>query len=134
MSTINVYWSCIENEWLRAKPPIPLTKLFYEDKKGIESFEHTDMHKCPAFNRRFKNTFGLKSIYDYEFKSRNGEVSSDLYDQSFFERHVNIKSIDKKLFAFQQSYIFFTDEKSLPVSFSIPPYLHDNNIMERCID
>ena len=30
--SINVYWACLEEEWLRAKKPIPLSKLFYDKK------------------------------------------------------------------------------------------------------
>jgi hypothetical protein len=77
--------------------------------------------------------FALRSIYSYKFGIRNGQLGTDDFDQTFFERHVNVKSLEKKLFSFQQSFIFFTDEESLPVTMSLPPYFEDNNITDRCI-
>jgi len=132
MNEITVYWSCLENEWMRAEEPVPVSNLFYKDLKYNSADPNVNMHVCPAFNKVFYNMFGLKSIYDYEFTVKNNTLTSDFYDQQFFERHINIKSIPKKLFAFQQSFIFFTEDRSLETTLSLPPYLEDNNIMERC--
>ena len=33
---INVYWACLEDEWLRASKPVPLSKLFYDKKLYIK--------------------------------------------------------------------------------------------------
>jgi len=132
--SINVYWSCVENEWMRAEAPIPVSTLFYKDKKYDENYPDINMHFCPAFNEHLTNLFAVKSIYEYEFGiDSNGNVGSSYYDQAFFDRHVNIKSVEKKLFSFNQSFMFFTDEESLPVTMSLPPYYEDNNITKRCI-
>jgi hypothetical protein len=129
---INVYWSCIENEWLRAQEPVPVASLFYQDRKYDKSHPDVNMHHCPSFNGHLNNMFALRSIYSYKFGFRDSGLGSDDYDQSFFERHVNIKSIEKRLFSFNQSFIFFTDVPSLPVTLSLPPYLENNNITTRC--
>jgi len=129
---INVYWACIENEWMRATEPEPVSSLFYKDRKYDKNYPDVNMHHCPSFNSHLENMFALRSIYSYKFGIRDGQVGADDYDQAFFERHVNIKSIEKKLFSFQQSFIFFTDEESLPVTMSLPPYFEDNNITDRC--
>jgi hypothetical protein len=130
---INVYWSCIENEWLRATAPEPLSTRFY--KSGLYSKEDPglDMAVCPGFNLRMDNVFVLKSMYSYEFEVSNGEVRSKDYDQEFFNRHVVIKSLNKRLFSFTQSYTFFTDEPSLEVTLSEHPYLEDNEVTKRCL-
>ena len=133
MKTINVYWTCIEKEWLRANPPEPLSTSFYRDRKYDKNYPDVNMHFCPAFNNHLKNLFAIKSLYSYKFQIKDNNVVSEDYDQQFFLRHVNIKSIEKKLFSFNQSFIFFTDEESLSTTLSIPPYLEDNNIMERCV-
>ena len=36
---INVYWACLEDEWLRAEKPIPLSKLFYDNEIYDISFK-----------------------------------------------------------------------------------------------
>jgi hypothetical protein len=130
---INVYWACIENEWLRATAPEPVSSLFYKDRKYDKNHPHVNMHHCPSFNTHMENMFALRSIYSYKFGIRNNTIGSDDYDQAFFERHVNVKSIEKKLFSFQQSFIFFTDEESLPTTMSLSPYFEENNITDRCI-
>jgi hypothetical protein len=130
---INVYWTCIENEWMRATAPEPVTSLFYKERKYDKSQPDINMHHCPAFNLHMENMFALRSIYSYKFGIKDGLVGSDDYDQAFFERHVNTKSIEQKLFSFQQSFIFFTEEDSLPVTMSLLPYFEDNNITDRCI-
>ena len=129
---INVYWTCIENEWLRASAPESVTSLFYKDRKYDKAYPDINMHHCPSFNGHLHNMFALKSLYSYRFNVNGNNISSSDYDQDFFSRHVNIKSIEKKLFSFNQSFVFFTDVDSLPTTLSLPPYLENNNITTRC--
>jgi hypothetical protein len=130
MATI-VYWSCIEKEWLRAKEPQPIYSEFIKNQKD----QATGIKLCPAIKDYTKNTFSLKSIYDYCFETNeniNGAFSN-LYDQNFFDEHVVVRSDLDKLFTFNQYFIFFTEEKSLQMSTGLFPYLEDNNITKRCI-
>jgi hypothetical protein len=90
---------------------------------------------CPAFRNELHNVFGVKSIYDYEFSvnAETREVSTAIYDQKFYNRHVIVRSMKERIFSFSQEMIFFTDESSLMMSGDLFPYLEDNNITERCI-
>ena len=128
---IIVYWSCIEEEWLRAKEPQPIYSEFIKNEKD----QTTGIKLCPAVKDYTKNTFSLKSIYDYKFETSENKdaVFSNLYDQNFFDQHVFVRSNLDKFFTFSQEFIFFTEEKSLQMSAGIFPYLEDNNITERCI-
>ena len=128
---ITVYWSSLEDEWLRAKEPEPVYKDFLKDKKNFES----TIVMCPAVKDYTKNTFSLKSIYDYEFEINKNlnDVTSQLYDQVFFNKHVEIRSIENKFFSFSQKLIFFTEEQSLNMSLGILPYFEDNEITKRCM-
>ena len=129
--TINVYWASLEQEWLRAEEPEPVYKDFVKNKKNIESF----ISFCPAIKEYNKNIFSLKSIYDYEFEINGnaGGAWSPLYDQKFYDNHVEVRSLEDKLFSFSQKLIFFTEKKSLLMSAGIFPYLEDNEITKRCI-
>lgn len=129
MSKINVYWACIEPEWMRAEAPVPVLKNFLNKN----SFDESGVVKCPAFKDEFENLFGIKSIYEYEFFLKNNEILSGLYDQAFFNRHVIVRSIEERVFSFSQEFVFFTDEKSLLMSGDLHPFLENNNISERCI-
>ncbi len=127
--SIIVYWACNENEWFRAKEPESVYKNFVQNVKN----NGTEMHMCPATRDYMKNTFSIKSIYDYNFDVLDdGQIKSSLYDQTFFNKHVNVRSINDKLFSFSQDFVFFTEEKSLLMSASISPYMEDNNITKKC--
>lgn len=129
--TINVFWSCLEPEWMRAEEPAAVLPEFIRNDKMLE----TRIPQCPAFRNELYNVFGIKSIYDYEFSvnTEAGEVSTTTYDQKFYNRHVIVRSMKERTFTFSQEMVFFTDEPSLIMSGDLFPYLEDNNITERCI-
>lgn len=127
--SINVYWACIEKEWLRAETPTSvLSKL--KDKRYLTD---TGVIQCPAFTDTLKNIFCLRSIYDYTFEVAQDNVTSNNYDQLFFDQHVNIRSLHNKLFSFEQHFVFFTDAPSLKLTGNFQPFLELNDINERCI-
>jgi hypothetical protein len=129
--TINIFWSCLEPEWMRAEEPAAVLPEFIRNDKMLES----RIPLCPAFRNELHNVFGVKSIYDYEFSvnPETREVSTAIYDQKFYNRHVIVRSMKERIFSFSQEMIFFTDESSLIMSGDLFPYLEDNNITERCI-
>jgi hypothetical protein len=132
--SINVYWACIEPEWQLAEPPESVAASFY--KKGLHDPESpsTCFNYCPSFNANLKNVFAVKSIYDYSFKIIDEKsIGSDTYDQNFFDQHVGIRSLEKKIFSFRQRYVFFTDAPDLDVTFYEHPCFEDNNITKRCM-
>jgi hypothetical protein len=126
---INIYWCCIEKEWMRAEPPSPILNSFSEENKYIES----GILRCPAMRNEMKNTFSLSSIYDYNFVISENNISSPMYDQEFFNKHVIIRSVNERIFSFTQEIVFFTDEPSLMMSANLHPYLENNEITKRCI-
>jgi hypothetical protein len=130
--SINVYWASLEKEWLRAEEPEPIYKGFIKDINFKDG--GTALQYCPAVKDYMKNTFSLKSIYDYNFKIMDNEnnVMSNLYDQRFLNEHVTVRSKVEKVFSFTQEIVFFTEEKSLNMSAGILPFLEDNNITKRC--
>lgn len=130
---INVYWAYAEPNWQLAEEPESVSSIFYAKKLWDPSDMKTQVAYCPAVKTPFENLFALKSIYDYEFEVTPTDVRTKMYDQAFFDKHVTIRSIEKRFFSFTQSYMFFTDEPSLEVTFGITPYLEDNNIAQRCM-
>lgn len=129
---INVYWGCAEAEWVRAQEPDPVKKTFYKSFKADPKKNLTALGRCPAFNDYLTNLYALRSIYSFEFSLTESGVTSDLYDQKFFDTHVVVRSIPDKFFTFQQRYIFFTDAPSLLMSSGEFPIYEDNNVTQRC--
>ena len=128
--SIIVYWACNEDEWLRAKEPGLIYKKFIKNIKD----EKTQVQSCPSVKDYMQNLYFMQSIYSYSFElSENNITSSNTYDQNFFDNHVTIRSEIDKLFSFKQSFIFFTEKKSLTMSSGIFPFLENNNITKNCI-
>jgi len=127
--SINVYWSSLEDEWMRAEEPFLVTKGLGNRLDVSE----TPLFSCPAFQESTKNLFALKSMYDYRFWINEKEIQSDMYDQKFLEDRVLVRSLKEKMLSFGQYYSFFTEEKSLLITGNIPPFFEENAISERCI-
>jgi hypothetical protein len=128
---ITIYWACDEEEWMRAKEPIPIYKNFIKNIKD----KKTNIESCPSIKEYMKNIFSIQSIYSYSFEIFNDRdgAFSPIYDEKFFDRHVLVRSQTEKLFSFTQKFIFFTEEKSLSMSTGMFPFLENNNITKRCI-
>jgi hypothetical protein len=60
---ITVYWSCLETEWMRTKAPELVLSKYIKDFNRPENW----VKYCPAIRDELKNTFALRSIYDYSF-------------------------------------------------------------------
>lgn len=133
MNHINVYWACIEEEWMAAEPPELVSYTFYKKNLIDESNSLSKIDRCPGFTSNLKNLYTMKSLYDYSFLIDENNIRSFNYDQEFMEKHLVVRSIEKKFFSFQTKYIYFTDEPSLDVTFYEYPYLEDNNITTNCI-
>lgn len=130
---INVYWACTENQWMLAEKPESVASIFYKKNLNDKADNKLSLNYCPVFNDNLINLFALKSIYDYEFNISDNEIATNFYDQTFFETHVHIRSLEKKFFSFRNSYIFFTDFPDLETTFYEYPFLEDNNITNNCI-
>jgi hypothetical protein len=131
--TTNVYWACLENEWMLAREPEPVINNFYKNIKIDKNNSKEIINYCPAFNDNLKNVYSMKSLYNYDFFIKEDEVCSNKFDQFFFDNHVSIRSIKNKFFGFYNRYIFFTDSDSLMTTFYEFPFLEDNNITNRCV-
>jgi hypothetical protein len=127
--SITVYWGSVEEEWLRSKKPELVYKKFAQNLKNNIS----EVQMCPSVKDYMKNTFFIKSIYDYSFYiTEDKKVLSNMYNQKFFDDHVVVRDINEQIFSFSQTSVFFTEEKSLLMS-AINPYMENNNITKKCI-
>lgn len=130
--SINVYWTCVEDEWMLAEQPFSVAKNFFENFKIDKNNKNQLINKCPSIKEELNNLFGIKSIYDYSFYIENNNVFSKEKNQFFFDEHLLIRSLEQKFFSFTQRYIFYTDSPSLRMTANIFPFLENNNVTEKC--
>ena len=131
MKEIIVYYSIDHTHNLSAprfETPTPLGSYFFENKKDKDY----PYKFCPSFVSFIKNVFVLKSPYTYEFNIEGTKVTSELYDQAFFNNHINVRSIPSQLFSLKPYLIFFTEEDSLKMSLE-HPWLENNSYTQKCI-
>ena len=132
--SITVYWACMEDEWIKATEPEPVIKRFYNlgiKNKDVNAFDA--INHCPVFNESLKNSYAIKSIYDYSFKIIDNSCFSPDYNQKFYDDHVFVRSIDKKFFSFNTRYVFFTEEDSLKMDAYQYPVFEESEITKRCM-
>jgi hypothetical protein len=128
---ITIYWSMLEDEWMRAKEPVPIEKKLYEKYSFLTNRDNPSVFVagCPATKNYMKNLYGLSSIYDYSFEIlEDGQIVSTMHSQNFFNKHVISRDYKNNFYSFTQKYIFFTKEDSLKVEAYLPPFLEDNFI------
>jgi hypothetical protein len=130
--TINVYWSCLEEEWMRAEPPMPLYEKTLENE--VFSNQKNDLRFCPALKDYFNNKFLVKSLYSYDFifDEKLSNVTSSSFDQNFWNNHVLVRSLENKLLSFSQNFIFFTEQDSLPITVE-HPFMEESEYSQKCI-
>lgn len=131
--SINVYWTSCEDEWLLQKKPDSVIARFNNRNLKTNDKEIMEINSCPAILNEFQNTFNIYSLYDYDFSIEENRIISQGYDQNFFQNHIIIRSLQNKLFSFNQRFIFFTEEDSLEATIFMPPNMEDNNITKRCL-
>jgi len=130
--SINVYWTCLEEEWMRAEQPISVSKQYYNKFPPNNKNDLSAINRCPAVNDYMKNLYSVKSLYKYEFYIEDGAIKTKYYTEKFFDDHVVIRSLENKMFSFTQKYIFFTDSDSLEMSLYETPIFENNNITKNC--
>jgi hypothetical protein len=131
--SINVYWASVNDNWMFSLPPESILKNYIQKYKNVKFNESSQMLVCPAVKDYTTNLYSLRSLQAYEFFIDNSDlecsIKSNMLDQSFFSERVTLRNLDAKMFSFKaNTFLFFTDAKSLPVSYPIHPYLEDNNI------
>ena len=132
---ITIYWgvnTCHSPEGIRADGPVSILQKLFRERIPKDLVGEVDYNRCPALVDELINVYGVKSYYDYTLKFEKNDVSSLDYDQEFFERNVQIRSIKGNLFQFKLDFVFFTEEPSLEMSL-LPAYLEDNNIVNSTI-
>ena len=122
---MNIYWSyCDAQHQIRAEEPIPILKNYWKDKRNVE--ESGFMHvRCPAFKDMLQNTFGIKSLYDYNLEISKKEAVSTLHDQEFFDKFIVVRDLETRLISFLSSYIFIAEDNDLEME--ILPSVLENN-------
>jgi hypothetical protein len=123
---ITVYWSMMEDQWIRAKEPVSIQKRFFE----MHPPQKSGTNFCPSIKHSLKNLYGLQSIYDYEFYIQDKELYTKMYDEDFFTNHVIIRDMDQKFFSFTQKFIFFADQE-IEMTAYLPPFLEQNEVVKR---
>jgi len=138
---ITIYWSNSPRsslEHLRADPPVPIINKILKNRT-TDGEGAIGYNRCPAFIDELTNTYGIKSIYDYEMYWNGDEIFTQFSKKlpstiEFFEKHVRIRSKPERLFGsdLHGGCVFFTEIPSLIIS-QLPAFMEDNTIVKNTI-
>ena len=118
-----IYWAYCDNEFqVRAEEPVPIFQNYFKGKDVVENGLH--YIRCPAFKDLFKNTFGLKSLFDYDLHFGDA-VTSSMFDQNFYDKMVTVRNKKSNLVSLQFKYILIAEDDSLDME--ILPSMMENN-------
>lgn len=118
MKTTTVYWTPYTQhnncEWANILCEEPESLLQHISKMGATA-KSLQFLRCPAFLDSCKNTFIIKSPVDLvvTVDRQNGLVSTDRYDQAFYDEFINNRGADDGLpylVTLPPRYLMFADE------------------------
>jgi len=103
-----IYYGTMNN--LFCHKPELLSSCLLEKIKVVPEYV-----KCPALQDFIKNTFVIRSSYDYEFNCNceTTEINSKIYNQEFFDNQIIVRDISKGFLSYKEPEIIFFAEKSL---------------------
>ena len=128
MNDLVVYWAFHGKYQIRAKEPVPIIQNYFKNKEA----KNYDYIRCPSFQEHFYNTFGIKSIFDYNIKFDKNGITSDKHDQEFYDEFVYERNLKSKLATFQMSYIFVANNNDLEMEY-LQPTLESNSFNNSAI-
>lgn len=135
----NVYWSIWSDpEVTKAYQPgnFHQPKNLFTQISKIKLPEDSKPHDfriCPAVKDQTRNTFVLSFPFDYNlfFDKEKNTAFSNMYDQSFYDDIVYVRSVEHNLCSIKLHYIFISEEP-LEMSFT-GAYFSDNEFTRRTL-
>ena len=124
---IVVYWSYNDKYQIRAEEPVPMIQNYFKNKDPIAY----DYIRCPSFIENFKNTFCLKSLFDYRIHFGD-DITSDMYDQKFYTEIVNPRNLQSKMASFAFPYVFIAECDDLEMEY-LPSMMENNSFNDTAI-
>jgi len=121
-----VYWSyCNPYTQIRVDDPVNVFTNHFKKQELSDLLENYGQNysRCPSVRDSLRNTFGLKSIYDYSYDVVND--SSDDFDQEFYDSVVMYRDAKSKLASFVFPYIFFAESDNLEMEM-LPAFMENN--------
>ena len=121
-----VYWSyCNPYTQIRVDDPVNVFTNHFKKQELKDLLENYGQNysRCPSVRDSLRNTFGLKSIYDYSYDVVND--SSDDFDQEFYDSVVMYRDAKSKLASFVFPYIFFAESDNLEMEM-LPAFMENN--------
>jgi len=119
MKTTTIYWCYGNPLQIKAKAPTPvLANYFASDKKVHKTpAQDLDYIRCPSFRSAYTNTFALRYIHDYKLEMNNGELSSNDFDQEFYDLHVRVRNLDAHEVSIESPYIFVAEDDDMEMEY-----------------
>lgn len=93
--------------------------------ENLELVTGKSYHQCPAFQQYIKNTFVVRSTYDYELHldKEKQSITSPLYNRDFPENFIHVRNLSAGLISYTDPRFVFFAEKDLEMEL-MPAHFH----------
>ncbi len=128
---ITVQWMPVFTEQLSYDPNI----TYFEPEPAFRYLasqrDRTDFLRCPGLSNYLKNTYIIRSPYDFNLTvTKEWDVQSDRFGQAFFNENVSVRNPqthkDPLIIQTFPKYLFITNYKK-PVTVSVIPWMFKAN-------
>ena len=123
-----VYWGYRDQHQIRVEEPVSVFRDYFA---GTNAAEH-DYVRCPSLRKSLHNSFGLKSLFDYDLNFEGDSVTSSKHDQNFYDTLVKIRNKRIRLASLAFNYLFIAEDESLEMEYQ-PAFLANNAFTKSAI-
>jgi len=127
---MKIYYTTLNNTpCIKPEPLLQHLNKLYKDVLDYRGYL-----RCPAMLEAVKNTFVIKSSFDYKiiYDKIQKKYHSPLYDQKFYDSYVYVRDFNIGFFNYDEPKIVFFSESDCDVE-QVPPYYHNNDFSKNII-
>ena len=126
-----VYYGCLDNQLGFDLEPVK--EYFVKNILNTTGMKNTMLTACPAFKDNIKNTFIIKSIFSYQINWDGENITSPMYNQTFFDEVITPRNIPDGFLSYvSPSPVFVSESNNLLITQQAAVF-HDNEITAKTI-
>jgi hypothetical protein len=111
---MDVYWSAMDSPFIPfikyQEPELVLKDISRQIPAGLDA--QLKITNCPAFKDTCRNTYALHTPVDYELTYEGQDITTEMYDEPFFQNVVNIRDTSfQRMTSLNFKYVLFSEQE-----------------------
>jgi hypothetical protein len=106
--TVNIYYTNLSMYYIQEPKNVW--------KEIVEEYKDQTFLQCPSIKDQYKNTFSIKSPFDYQLEWTGNNLKSNMYDQKFFDEYILPRDLNLGICSILFPSILLLPDKSVTMS------------------